>query len=489
MKKLSVLLCCILLLCFVFPAGLPLAVAAADGPGTIDAINAMVQQQMAKAKITSVSVAYISGGAATYLSYGEAPAGEQSLYQIGSTTKAFTALGVLWLEEEGLLSLQDPVGRYLPWLTVQYDGKDVPNEDLTIANLLYQTSGFTNDETKYPAATAGMTLEDSVRVLANAELAFYPSAQYAYANANYNILGLVIETVSKQSYQDFMDEKILAPLGLHHTYTNLAKAQQTGAIVQGTRLSFFTSHSYQLPVNEAKVPAGYIHSDIQDMSRWLQIHMGLIQVSDQFTRLVAKAHMPNTGIMAGEDAHYAAGWFVQSNGDIYHSGGTPNYSSRIVFNSGKGLGVCVLTNMNASANTEQIAANIMAILEGNSPAPYRADIWTVIDTIFSIATVVCALLFVLAVFFLVRILGQTNTGGRKKGKWTKKALVAVCGAGLLVAFSAALVVVFPLVFASTWVDLGTWAPYSLYTGTLALVLSSLALLSATIVKGTRSKNV
>jgi hypothetical protein len=247
-------------------------------------------------------------------------------------------------------------------------------------------------------------------------------------------------------------------------------------------LAFFQSHPYKIPVNRASVPAGYILSDIHDMSRWLQIHMGLIGVTDQFTRLVSKAHVPDKGSAVDADTYYAGGWFVQSDGTIYHSGGTPNYSSRLMFNPDNGLGVCVLTNINASVNTEMIAENIIAILEGRTPLPYQADVWTIIDTIFSILTFICTPLLLFTFFLLIRSMTQVHKGERVKRRWSKRALAFVLGSALLVVLSIAIIIILPITFGSSWTAIGVWAPYSLYTGTSAFALLSITLLTMTITK-------
>lgn len=461
---------------------IPVAAAVSDEKSIIDDINAMVQEQMLKSKIPGVSIAVIQNSATNHLFYGEGSSAENGLYQIGSTTKAFTALGVLWLADEGFISLNDPVSLYIPWFSVQYNGASVPNEDLTIANFLYQTSGFTNNETKFPPAQAGMPLEDNVRALTSCELEFYPSAQYAYANANYNILGLLIEIVSGESYQDFMDEKILKPLGLENTYADPAIAAETHRMVQGSRLAFFQNHPYDIPVNIASVPAGYILSDIYDMGRWLQIQMGSIETNEQFARLISESHMPSRGCLVDSDIYYAGGWFVASDGTIYHSGGTPNYSSRIIFNSESGIGVCVLTNMNASANTEQIAANIMSILEGKPPSAYQADIWTIFDAIFSILTFVFFPLLILVLLALVQTMIQAHNGKRVKIKWTKKSTAWVCLPAFFIVLSIAMIVIIPAIFGSSWPDIGIWAPYSLFFGVIAFALFSVGLFITTAAK-------
>jgi len=141
-------------------------------------IDLIVQEELAKAKIPNSTVAIIQGENVEYLSYPDAAADSEqmldmyALFQIGSVSKAYTGLGILLLEDDGLLSLEDPVSKYLPWFTVSYEGKTVPSDVLTIADLIYHTSGFTNSESKYPNAIIGISLEESVRQINESELAF-----------------------------------------------------------------------------------------------------------------------------------------------------------------------------------------------------------------------------------------------------------------------------------------------------------------------------
>jgi hypothetical protein len=227
---------------------------------------------ISQSKILNASISIIQGNEVKYLSYPDGEGGfavdEYTLYQIGSVSKSFTGLGILLLEDNDLLSLDDLVNKYLPWFTVSYDGKAVSSDELTIADCLYQTSGFTNNEAKYLSAKEGMSLEDSVRQINKSELAFYPHSRFSYANANYRILGLIIETVSEQFY-----------------------------------------------------------------------------------RIIEKSHQPDPQSIIDDTTRYAAGWYANAKtGAIYHSGGTPNYSANVEIRSAVNSAVCVLTNMNASAN-------------------------------------------------------------------------------------------------------------------------------------------
>jgi len=450
------------------------ATALYDPAETTDEISIMVQEHIDKAKIPSVSIGIVRNNEVTYLSFGE-QYDSNALYQIGSTTKAFTALGILWLEDEGVLSLDDPVNAYLPWFCMKYNGQEIPGSDITIANLLYQTSGFTNDESKYPKAKPGMTLEAYIRTLAGCELSFYPSAQYAYANANYATLGLLIEVVTGKSYQDFMSTTIIKPLSLQNTYVDPELAAIEGNVVPGSRLSFFQAHPYDVPVSTASIPSGYIFSNAHDISRWLQIQLGAIEVSPQMRRIIEKSHQPDENHFVNANTRYAAGWFVQDDGTIYHTGGTPNYSTKFLLRPDTGTAVCVLANSNAAVNVNTIADNVLNILTGTSLKPYQADIWVVVDTIFTILTFISVPLIFISFLILLSVKRQYKQGMRVKERTKIRTIRFLSIPAFLLLLSAAMIIVFPLTFNISWFAMWVWAPYSLYTGVFAFTLLSISL--------------
>lgn len=444
---------------------------------TPEQIDRIIREEISKAKIPNAAAVVIHGEGIEYFFYPDAGnelvLNKNALFQIGSLSKAYTGLGILLLEDDGLLSLDDPVNKYLPWFTVSYEGKSIPPEELTIANLLFQTSGFTNNDAKYPGASSGMSIEESVHQINGSELAFYPSQQFAYANTNYRILGLIIEMVSGQSYDTFMTEHILLPLGLESTYTSPQNAQNTGKAVEGSRLSFLRTWTYDIPVAEGNIPAGYIYSNSQDMCRWLQIHMGNIKASEQLERIIEKSHQPNPGSIVDDNTHYAAGWYVDDEtGEIYHSGGTPNYSANVAIRPQSNIAVCVLTNINASSNTNNIATNILNILDGKSTTAYQADVWAIFDLIFSSITIAGIVGTVLFILVALRLLRQIRKGQRKKMRLNRRYLLSLIPASILFLFTVSLAFVLPIIFGSSWMDIGLWAPLSLLSGMVSLIVLS-----------------
>jgi len=314
------------------------------------------------------------------------------------------------------------------------------------------------------------------------------SQQFAYANTNFRILGLIIETVSGQSYAAFMTEQILLPLGLESTYTDPLKAQNTGKVVEGSRLSFFRAWRYDVPVAEGNIPTGYIYSNISDMSRWLQIHMGEIEVSEQFQRIIEKSHQPNPDSIVDDNTQYAAGWFINGEtGEIYHSGGTPNYSTNVAIRTQSNIAVCVLNNMNASVNTNNIATNILNILEGKSATTYQADVWCVFDLIFSSITIVGVVGIFIFILIALRLVGQIRKVQRKKVKLTRKRMLSFILPSILTLFTTLAAVIIPIVFGSSWVDLALWAPLSLFSGMVSLIVLSVCAFGVSFVSITYKK--
>lgn len=453
----------------------------ADNIKTQDAISDMVEEHIDKAHVPTVSVGFVQNGNAEFLSYGNPVTDRNSLYQIGSTSKAFTALGILWLEDEGLLSLNDPVSDYLPWFSVNYKGQEVPGSEITVANLIYQTSGFTNNETKYPKPEPDVTLESYIRSFCGEELQYYPSSQYSYANINYSVLGLIIEAVSGQSYSEFMKTAILEPMGLFNTYTDPAAAQQTGLVAEGRRLMFFKTFRYDVPVSIASVPAGYIYSNTSDIGRWLQIQIGAIEISPRITRIIEKSHIPDKEHSVDENTRYAAGWFVTNDGIIYHTGGTPNYSAKFILDRSSNSTVCVLVNCNSTVNTNMIADNILNILNGNPLLPYQSDIWVIFDKVFTLMTYICIpLIFMTAALIFKKKSRIKNRLPIKHSKRRRKVCFLLVPV-IFILLSVIMMVIFPIIFQISWIKLSIWGPYSMFTGIISFtILSVLLLISANL---------
>jgi CubicO group peptidase (beta-lactamase class C family) len=150
---------------------------------------------------------------------------QDSIFQIMSMTKPFTAVGIMMLAEEGKLSLYDDVEAYLPEFRTQplnVNGwMKKPSRPVRISDLLSHTSGMRNDPqgaTRDLYHTMGLTLADAVKEFAKEPLEFEPGTHWLYSNPGIATLGRIIEVVSGQSYESFIQSRLLEPLQMKDTF-------------------------------------------------------------------------------------------------------------------------------------------------------------------------------------------------------------------------------------------------------------------------------
>jgi putative ATP-binding cassette transporter len=173
--------------------------------------------------------------------------------------------------------------------------------------------------------------------------------EYAYSNVNYNLLGLNIEKVSGLSYKEYMEENVLLPLGLNQTYCG--KTDNADGIVTGSRQGFLMNFPYEINISEGMIPAGYCYSSIEDMGRWFQIQMGMVTIPENLASAINEIQMISV-------KEYFGGWELTDYGALGHSGGTPNYSSRIVFDIEKIYNICFFLFIKIPFGTDFVKINI-----------------------------------------------------------------------------------------------------------------------------------
>ena len=402
-----------------------------------DEIDNLIRQYQKNTKCKNVSVIVYSQGEVSF--YGDSG----NLYQIGSMTKAFTGLAVQKLIDEGLVREDDLISDYIPGFEAYYESEQV---DISIRNLLEQKSGYTNNEKEYPAASELMSLSDWAESISGLTLSSRPGTEYAYSNVNYNLLGLIIEKVSGKTYRSYMEDEILIPLGLRNTYVGMP---EDGRTVEGTRLGYRYVYDFPITVKEASIPAGYFYSNAEDMSHWIAMWTGNSDIPENFKNSISGV---KEKLKKEED--YYSGWERFSGGVIGHSGGTPNYSSRVVFDEQKRIGVCVLSNLNVAASTDSLCNSIYDIQSGSSPRGLVADIWTIFDKVFTGVSL-------LGIIILIGI------------HFIKRNAVLITSDIVLILLLAMMLILFPNIFgAGIHEIMFKWAPWSLTGGFLIIVVDA-----------------
>mgnify|MGYP000247624911 CR=1 FL=1 len=268
----------------------------------------------------------------------------ENVFEVGSITKQFTSVAILMLLEEGKLSLEDDITKYVP---------DYPTDGnkITIHNLLTHTSGIKN-YTSMPSFGKVMTIDESplkfINFFKNEPLDFKPGEKYAYSNSGYFLLGYIIEKASGMSYSKFIKERIFDKIGMSSSYygshSKLIKNRASGYQKRG-EYSNAVYISLTLPY-----AAGSIMSTVDDMLKWQTAITTDVFVKEA---TIDKA-FTNYTLNNGDKINYGYGWSLDElNGvsTIEHGGAIPGYLSMGVFVPSKNVYVIVFSNCGCQSPT------------------------------------------------------------------------------------------------------------------------------------------
>ncbi len=215
------------------------------------------------------------------------PMKADSLFRIASMTKPIVAIGIMILQDEGKLSVDDEVEKHLPefqglQLAEQKDGKTelrAPSRPIKIRDLLTHTSGLPGG---YPGELKNLyfdrahTLAEATAVVAKQPLQFEPGSKWAYCNSGIDTLGRIIEVKSGKSFEEFLNERIFKPLKMVDTtpYPNKDQLKRLAGLYdrKENRL-IFANYVLLGPVKGAKhpIPAGGLYSTAADLARFYQM--------------------------------------------------------------------------------------------------------------------------------------------------------------------------------------------------------------------------
>jgi CubicO group peptidase (beta-lactamase class C family) len=302
-----------------------------------EAIDSYVEEQMQRLKIPGLALAIVKDGQIEYMqAYGIAGADgraatPQTPFLIGGLSKTFTALSLMQLAEAGRIDLDAPIQQYLPWFTV---ADREASSKMTIRHLLYHTAGFSEVGGYLRNLDPNMAddaLEVSVRRLRAATLNNPPGSEYEFSNINYGILALLVETVSGQSYETYLQQNIFEPLDMQRSFTSQADAHSAGA--SSGYYPFFgvpIVFDNLMPYSRVIVPTGGLYSSAEDMAHYLiaQLNQGGYG-SEAILSPQGMAELHRPGIEVNQRDSFAMGWWVVPFYDsIIHqtSNGTTNYS-------------------------------------------------------------------------------------------------------------------------------------------------------------------
>ncbi len=329
-------------------------------------IGHIVAGVMEQRLMPSSSIAVIEGGKLVYThAYGLAQLSPPMLatpemrYSIGSISKQFTAAAILLLQEQGKLSLNDAVGKYVP-------GPTRANE-VTIREILSHTSGYQDYWPEDYLMTPMMKPETAQQILdtwAKKPLDFEPGTEWQYSNTNYVIAGLIVEKVSGEKLMDFLEEHIFHPLRMvsvwNSTETSLTAADATPYV----RAALGPLRPAPKEGRGWMFAAGELAMTAHDLARWDESIMARSLLKPESYREM----FTEVKLKDGKGTQYGLGVFVkEENGHraLEHDGEVTGFVSDNVVLPDDGIAVVTLTNHMASG-ANQIAHLIASALAGDA---------------------------------------------------------------------------------------------------------------------------
>jgi CubicO group peptidase (beta-lactamase class C family) len=316
----------------------------------------------ALAVIKEGKIIYKRGYGCANLEYGT-PITPSTVFNIASASKQFTAMCVLLLAQQGKLSLDDDIRKYIP---------EVPEfgRVITIRHLVHHTSGLRNLEDLLPMAGWRMNGDVITRehmldmVRHQKELNFNPGDEYLYCNTGYHLLAEIVGRVSGQSFAAFADANIFKPLGMTNTHFH----DDFERIVRNRAFSYRPAGSVSFENafgNASVVGGGGIYSTVEDLAKWLNnFDHGRVGGPGVLKQMHEKGVLNN-----GHTNHYAFGLFIDEYRGmemVEHGGGAAGYTSDTIRFPDQKLAVVLLANLSA-IDAVQLARQVASIVLFGAP--------------------------------------------------------------------------------------------------------------------------
>lgn len=316
------------------------------------------------------------------------PMTQHNILAIGSTTKSITAFAILQLQERGLLNIDDPVRKYLPWFELSDKSQ---TDKITLRMFLSNSSGVVAQfstllENQSRRADA---LEQNVRAMSSYHVAREPGTSFEYLNEGWNTLGLIIETITGMSWSEYVAENIFQPLEMARTSTIRKELEQMP--VENGHYSGIEPIPARFMHLRGSLPAGSgTFSTAEDMGRYVQMLMnrgeykGSQLLSADSVERLWSPQVEMSQILSddlggsGESGHYGFGWGVfPLDGHLYvsHGGEYRTMSSQILMDPENRNGVVLIYNTGEldpyySESYYRISHNVLRFLRGLPPSDF-----------------------------------------------------------------------------------------------------------------------
>jgi CubicO group peptidase (beta-lactamase class C family) len=321
------------------------------------AIEKAVNQKRQELGIPGVSLVIVKDNRVIYMKglgvkdfERKLPVTPDTLFAIGSASKAFTGMLAVMSADEGRLSLEDSPKKFLPYFKLRDSDADAR---ITIRDLLSHRSGL--NRTDLAMVTGVLNRAELIQVAAMAKPTAKLGEKFQYQNVMYSAAGEAIAQSQHSTWDKLIATKIFKPLGMKESDTTVDAMQKSRDFSFGYDYNAATKVTRRLPQRPipAAAPAGAINSSARDMSQWLRFMLGGGVINGK--RLVSEKGFNETiskQMNVGGQVDYGFGWFLRKWNNhkvVEHGGNIDGFNSQVAFMPDQNLGFCLLTNVTASS--------------------------------------------------------------------------------------------------------------------------------------------
>src|SRR5215212_6565263 len=332
------------------------AQAAPDMGARLAAIEKAIEEKRKELHIPGISLVIVKDDRVVY-SRGlglkdvarNLPVTPDTLFAIGSSSKAFTAMAAAMSADDGKLSLTDSPKKVLPYFKLRDPEADAK---ITIIDLLSHRSGI--DRTDLSMVSGQLSREELIKVAGLAKPSAKLGEKFLYQNVVFAAAGEIVARAQGTTWDAFIRERIFKPLGMKDSNTTVAETLKSKDYALGYTYNDETKETKNVPMREigAAAPAGAINSSARDMAQWLRLMLaggvfeGKRLVSEKNFKELVEPHNKIAGNIS-----YGLGWFLREwNGHkvVEHGGNIDGFNATVALMPDQHLGFALLTNVSAS---------------------------------------------------------------------------------------------------------------------------------------------
>ncbi len=298
------------------------------------------------------------------------PVTPDTLFAIGSSTKAFTAMTVMMSVDDGKLALTDSPHKYLPYFTLSDPDADAR---ITISDLLCHRSGLARTDMAW--ASGKLTAEEVIRLAGQAKPTAKLGEKFQYQNVMVSAAGQIVGEVQHAPWTSVLTQRILKPLGMNATNTSSAAMRRAADFAMGYVYNPDTKQSTHLPMRnlECIAPAGAINSNARDMARWLEFMLaGGVYNGKRLVSEKSFAELTKERIRVAGNIGYGYGWMLEDwkgHKVVEHGGNIDGFSAEVALMPDQKLGFVLLTNENTTPLASLAKETIWESLLGAPKTP------------------------------------------------------------------------------------------------------------------------